>query len=61
LLYNATIRLVATIATLFRISIDRVQGHRELAATECPGLLFNLDLFREQLINTKLTRIKLTR
>lgn len=50
LLHRQAVVLVATLMEVFRIPIDRVVGHREIAATECPGILLDLNHFRASVL-----------
>ena len=45
------LRLVHSLMTVFNIPSDQVYGHRHFARKTCPGLFFNMDRFRAELLN----------
>lgn len=47
--WEKCLTLVRHLMFFLYIPREQVFGHRELAATECPGLLFNIDQFRRDL------------
>ena len=50
--WNVTIDLVENICLRYRIPVENVKGHREYAPYKtCPGKQFDIDLFRDQLID----------
>jgi N-acetyl-anhydromuramyl-L-alanine amidase AmpD len=43
------IDLTASLCTVFEIRVDHVVGHREYATYKsCPGKLFDMDMFRQE-------------
>ena len=44
------VRLVKSLISVFRVPVGNVRGHRAFASWKsCPGLRFDMDLFRRQL------------
>ena len=47
--WDAGLRLVRSLCRVFNIPHENVRGHRDYARKTCPGLLFDLDKFRNAL------------
>lgn len=48
--WEATIKIVGSLAIVFGIPIERVRGHRDYADYKsCPGKLFDMSLFRNDI------------
>lgn len=47
--WHKGVKLVRSLCEVFEIPTNQVYGHRDFADKTCPGVMFNLDAFREEL------------